>query len=153
MRVILVVDDSEDSTRAVEEVRRKPWPAGAKVLVLAIVPRHRVPPPPPPMLLLLQGDWHAGRDDAEHARVLVKLVVEELRADGFEVEGEVRLGSPCREILKEARERSADLIVIGSAMLTPLRRFVLGSDLASSVVTRAPCSVEVIRGRPEIALA
>ena len=153
MQVLLVVDDSEDSTRAVEAVQRRAWPQGAKVLVLAVVPRHRVPPPPPPMLMALRADWRERRDEGGHARALVELVVEALKTDGVEAEGKVRLGHSCAEILKEARERSADLIVIGSSKLTLLRRFLVGRDLASSVVTRAPCSVEVIRGKQETAFA
>lgn len=152
MQVLLIVDDSEASTLAVETVQQRAWPQGAKVLVLAIVPRHRLPPPPPPMLMALHANWRGRRDDAGHARALVQLVVEALKADGVEAEGKVRLGPSCAEILKEARQRSADLIVIGSSKLTLLRRFMVGGDLASSVVTRAPCSVEVIRGKQETAL-
>ena len=84
---------------------------------------------------------------------MVELVVEALKTDGVEVEGKVRFGHSCAEILKEARERSADLIVIGSSKLTLLRRLLVGGDLASSVATRAPCSVEVIRGKQETAAA
>ena len=153
MQVLLIVDDSKDSTRATEEVRQRPWPAGTKVLVLAVVPRRRIPPPPPPMLMVLQGDWRWPRDDAGHARALVELVVESLKTGGLEVEGKVQFGHSHEEILKEARKRSADLIVIGSSQLTPLRRFLIGSDLASAVVSGATCSVEVIRGKQDTAAA
>lgn len=153
MQVLLVVDDSEDSTRAEEAVRRRAWPQGAKVLVLAVVPRHRLPPPPPPMIMVLNADWRGRRDDAGHARALVQLVVEALKTDGVEAEGKIRSGNSHTEILKEVREQSVDLVVIGSSKLPLLRRFLFGGDLASSVVTRAPCSVEVIRGKQETALA
>ncbi len=153
MRVLLIVDDSEDSTRAVEEVRQRHWPAGAKVLVLAVAPRHRIPPPPPPMLMVLRADLRGRRDDAGHARILVQLAVEALKTGGLVVEGKVRVGHPQMEILKEAREWSAELVVIGSPTVTRLRRFLVGGDLASSVLTRAPCSVEVIRGSRETVFA
>jgi nucleotide-binding universal stress UspA family protein len=153
MQVVLIVDDSEASTRAVEAVQQRAWPQEAKVLVLAVVPRHRFPPPPPPMLMVLNADWRGRRDDAGHARALVQLVVEALKTDGLDAEGKVRLGHPRAEILEEARERCADVIVIGSSKVTLLRRFLIGGDLASSVVARAPCSVEVIRGKRETALA
>ena len=89
MQVLLVVDDSEDSTRAVEAVQRRAWPQGAKVLVLAVVPRHRLPPPPPPMLMVLNADWRERRDEGGRARALVELVVEALKTDGVEAEGKV----------------------------------------------------------------
>ena len=151
--MLLVVDESEDSTCAIEEVRQRPRSAGAKVLVLAVVPRHRIPPPPPPMLLVLQGDSRGLRDEAGHARALVESVVESLKTGGLEAEGKVRIGHAHAEILKEARERSADLIVIGSSRLSPLQRLLMGSDLASSLASSAPCSVEVIRGKREAAAA
>jgi nucleotide-binding universal stress UspA family protein len=105
------------------------------------------------MLMALRADWPVRRDDAGHARVLVGLAVEVLKTDGLVAEGRVRLGHPPREILKEARERSADLIIIGSSKLSLLRRLFVGGDLASSVAARAPCSVEVIREKEETALA
>jgi nucleotide-binding universal stress UspA family protein len=153
MKILLIVDDSEDSTRAREAVQQRTWPPGTKVIVLAVVPRHRIPPPPASMLVVLGADWRGRRDDAGHARALVELVVEALKTDGLEAEGKVRFGHSHREILEEAREQSADMIVIGSPKLTPLRRLLLGGDPASSVATRALCAVEVIRAKQETALA
>jgi nucleotide-binding universal stress UspA family protein len=105
------------------------------------------------MLMVIHGDWRGLQDDAGHARALVELVVESLKTGGLEAEGKVRFGHAHAEILKEARERSADLIVIGSSKLSHLQQCLIGSDLASSVVARAPCSVEVIRGKQETAAA
>lgn len=55
----------------------------------------------------------------------------------------VRMGSIYNEILAEAEQRKADLIVIGShrpAMAT----YLLGSN-ATTIVRHAPCSVLVVR--------
>jgi nucleotide-binding universal stress UspA family protein len=153
MKILLIVDDSEDSSRAMTAVRQGALPPGTKVFVLAVLPRHRLPPPPPPMLMALRADWRGRRDDAGHARILVGLVVEALKTDGLVAEGKVRFGDSCAEILQEARERSADLIVIGSSKSSLLRRLLVGGDLASSLAARAPCSVEVIREREETGLA
>ena len=43
---------------------------------------------------------------------------------------------------------SADLIVLGSHGYTGIKRFLLGS-VALSVVSHAPCSVEVVRRKQE----
>jgi nucleotide-binding universal stress UspA family protein len=147
MQVLLIIDDSEDSSRAVEAVQERRWPVGTNVLVLAVAPRRRFPPSPPPMLLALRGDWRFPRDEAARARALVQLAVETLRSSGLAAIGKVRLGHPHQEILREVRECAADLIVVGSARLTPLQRLLFGSRLASSVAMDAPCSVEVIRER------
>jgi nucleotide-binding universal stress UspA family protein len=47
-------------------------------------------------------------------------------------------------IVDEARKWSADLIVLGSHGHTGMKRLLLGS-VASSVVSHAPCSVEIVR--------
>ncbi|HET7753042.1 MAG TPA: universal stress protein [Anaeromyxobacteraceae bacterium] len=59
-------------------------------------------------------------------------------------------GSPIEEILRAAREREVDVIVLGTHGRTGVRRAVLGS-VAELVVRRAPCSVLVVR--PEELLA
>lgn len=53
-------------------------------------------------------------------------------------------GVPVEHILRVARERAVDVIVLGTHGRTGLRRAVLGS-VAESVVRRAPCSVLVVR--------
>jgi hypothetical protein len=64
MKALLVVDDSQSSTRVVEEVRNTAWPVGTKFLVLAVAPRHFIPPPPAPMLTFVRGNGRGWRDEA-----------------------------------------------------------------------------------------
>jgi nucleotide-binding universal stress UspA family protein len=60
------------------------------------------------------------------------------------VETSMREGNPATEIVDEAKEWRADLIIVGSHGYTGFKRLVLGS-VAQSVVGHAPCSVEVVR--------
>jgi nucleotide-binding universal stress UspA family protein len=60
----------------------------------------------------------------------------------------VRRGDPRSVILEEAKEWDADLIVVGSHGYTGIKRLLLGS-VAQSVVSHAPCSVEVVRQKTE----
>lgn len=147
MRIILTVDDTDASGDAAQAVAGRSWPPGTKVLVLGVVPRHRLPPPPPPMLTALRGDWRGPRDPASHARVQVGLVVAAISSHGLEAEGQVRLGNSRAEILRAAHEWSADLIVVGSFRRSGLRRLFMGRDLAASLAASVPCSVRVIRGQ------
>ena len=55
-------------------------------------------------------------------------------------------GSPAREIIRLAKERDIDLIVIGSHGRTESRRFVLGS-VAQKIANEAVCSVRIVRGQ------
>ena len=54
-------------------------------------------------------------------------------------------GSPAREIIRQAKEWNADLIVVGSHGRTGIKRFVLGS-VSQKIVNEAECSVRVVRG-------
>ncbi len=54
-------------------------------------------------------------------------------------------GSPAREIICQAKEWNADLIVVGSHGRTGIKRFVLGS-VSQKIVNEAGCSVRVVRG-------
>ena len=72
-----------------------------------------------------------------------ELVTSLTLADKSKVTTAVRMGSVYNEVLAEAEEHKADLIVIGShrpAMAT----YLLGSN-ATTIVRHAPCSVLVVR--------
>jgi nucleotide-binding universal stress UspA family protein len=58
----------------------------------------------------------------------------------------VAVGHPESEILRIAEEIGADLVVVGSRGLGPLRRALMGS-VSESVVRHAHCSVLVVRGQ------
>jgi universal stress protein A len=51
---------------------------------------------------------------------------------------------PCEEIIKVARERGVDLIIIATHGYTGLKHFLLGST-TERVVRIAPCPVLVVR--------
>jgi universal stress protein F len=60
------------------------------------------------------------------------------------VSGIVRMGSVYNEVLAEAKECKADLIIVGSHRPS-MASYLLGSN-ATTIVRHAPCSVLVIRG-------
>src|SRR5262249_59188485 len=60
------------------------------------------------------------------------------------VEYLVREGDPVAEILRAARARDCDLIVMGTHGRTGLRRLLLGS-VAEGVMRKAPCPVLTAR--------
>jgi nucleotide-binding universal stress UspA family protein len=55
-------------------------------------------------------------------------------------------GSPAREIIRLAKEREIDLIIIGSHGRTESRRFALGS-VSQKIANEAACSVRIVRGQ------
>jgi len=66
--------------------------------------------------------------------------------DALRIRTRVLVGSPSREIVREAKEWGADLIVLGSHGRTGLRHVFLGS-VAENVLRQAPCPVLTVRLR------
>jgi nucleotide-binding universal stress UspA family protein len=143
MKILLAVDESKYSTAAVREVAKRPWPKGTTVRVLAVAE------PFPPMAI---EPWYGGRESLvridkdlqKRARDLTKKTAEELKKKGIKTQTVVLEGDPRSRIVDEAEKWKADLIVMGSHGYTGIKRFLLGS-VASSVMSHAPCSVEIVR--------
>jgi nucleotide-binding universal stress UspA family protein len=81
---------------------------------------------------------------AEEVRRLADRL-QQLRARGVNVELVTPVGAPGEVIETVARERHAELIVIGTHGHTGIQRFLLGS-VATAVLRHAPCDVLVCRG-------
>ena len=78
------------------------------------------------------------------ANAQLALVVEEIQAKGLEAQAGLRLGNPYEEIVDEAKEMGADLIVIGSQGLRGLERLLLGST-TERVVQYSSCAVLIVK--------
>lgn len=143
MKILLAIDSSEYSNKAIKEVARRPWPSGSIVRVLSVV--EPMPPPASELWYDSGGSLEVvNREMRKRAMELTKAAATKLRGTGLKIESAVRVGHPRTEIVDEARKWSADLIVVGSHGRTALKRLLLGS-VALSVVSHAPCSVEIVR--------
>lgn len=143
MKILLAVDNSEYSAEAIKETAIRPWPPDTIVRVLSVVE----PLTPPATELWYDAGGSLERVQEEmnkRARELIESVTKKLEGKGLTVETSVREGDPRSEIVDEALDWSSDLIVLGSHGYTGIKRFLLGS-VALSVVSHAPCSVEVVR--------
>jgi nucleotide-binding universal stress UspA family protein len=145
MKILLAVDGSQCSDKAIEEVARRPWPTGSEIKVLTA---YEVPLPPTPEAWAIPPTYFAELDRAasEHARSVVERAVASLQSSrGSEnIRGEAVPGPPRTVILDEAVSWGADLIVVGSHGYRAWERFLLGS-VSQSIVSHAKCSVEVVR--------
>jgi nucleotide-binding universal stress UspA family protein len=81
---------------------------------------------------------------AEPEKAMASWRDEAERLAGRAVGSTVVAGDSAGEIVRIARERAIDLVVVGTHGRTGLRRFVLGS-VAERVVREAPCAVLVVR--------
>jgi nucleotide-binding universal stress UspA family protein len=142
-RILLAIDESRFSEAAIQFMSKQMQPPRAEVRVLCAVER-------PPLLvaremgnydLPLDRVWEA---ENEQAQDLVASVADRFRGKGLEVTTSVAQGDPKTEILDEAEEWEADLIIIGSHGRAGFARFLMGS-VSEAVAHHARCSVEVVR--------
>ncbi len=146
MNILLPVDGSEQSATAVQAVLNRPWPSGSHVRILAVI-ENAGPPPVGELMLSPAVDLGQLRQqNIANAEKLTAEVAASLRASGLSVDKAVREGDASNSIVDEAKDWPADLIVMGTHGYTGLKKLVLGS-VAQSVVSHAPCSVEVVRDR------
>jgi nucleotide-binding universal stress UspA family protein len=83
------------------------------------------------------------RRESEDRRQLEEFIPPELKK-GMEVETVHKVGMPFLEIIRTAKERGVDLIVIGTHGRSGLSHMLFGS-VAENVVRQAPCPVLSIR--------
>lgn len=76
----------------------------------------------------------------------VATLVEKAKKAGIRAVGLTVEGNPARHIIRTARSKRANLIVMGTHGRTGFTRFFVGS-VAARVVATAPCPVVTVRGR------
>jgi nucleotide-binding universal stress UspA family protein len=149
MKILVATDGSKFGEAAVEEVARRPWPAGSEVLVVYVVE-----PTPQPAAEMWAGsyeDYFAELDQWRRAQARQALEAATRILDAREdrtlrVTAEVLEGQPKRRIPEEAESWGADLVVVGSHGYGFWDRLLLGS-VSQAVAAHAPCSVEIVRRR------
>ncbi|MDP4551861.1 universal stress protein [Alkalihalobacillus macyae] len=75
---------------------------------------------------------------------LLREVKETLYHMGVNVQSDVRVGDPAKEIVDHAVMTEADLIVIGSRGLSGMKKWMLGS-VSQKVAQQSPCPVLIVK--------
>ena len=142
MKILLACDGSPFSVPPVRAAVNRPWPPGSMIRVLAVA---ETPFPVAPEVAVsgtfVEEQATILRKDAE---ATLKSVRDTITKRGLPLETRIREGSAGQQIVEEAKEWGADLILLGSHGRTGLKRVLMGS-VAQYVVAHAPCSVEVVR--------
>lgn len=150
VRIVVGVDGSPDSTRAVQALARRPWPAGTEAHVIialdaaistALPAIIATGPDVPPVV----------EDERSWAQQIVDAAADDLREAGLQAAPLVLIGDPKGVLLDEAQKWDADCIFVGARGHSRLERFLIGS-VSSALAARAPCSVEIVR-TPNVAKA
>ena len=135
-RVLVAVDHSEASDRALAAARELALLSRAQVWVLHLRERE---------VIGRLGLVPSESDDDAHQKV--KDAVEALSQAGLEARGEIReiiFGQAAREIVADAKEHDVSVIVMGSRGLSDLAGIVLGST-AHKVIHLTDRPVLVVR--------
>jgi len=144
MKVLVAIDHSKYSERAIEETMERQWWRDTSFLVLHVISM--------PESTSWQ-DWGLKVEDGlkqELRRTALNLVSENVArlkarlGNTMTVEGQILEGHTIKNIVKAAKDWGADLIVVGSHRRTQVERFSLGS-VAGGVLEQTPCSVEIVK--------
>ena len=144
MKILLAIDGSRCSDTAVEEVTRRPWPAGSSLKVLTVF---EPPVVPTPETWALPASYYEEMDAAlrKQGQNIIDSAMQKLKSNKtLSLSSIIVFGSPRPVILDEAESWGADLIVVGSHGYGTWKRLLLGS-VSQAVVSHAKCSVEVVR--------
>ena len=140
MRILLAVDESKSSEKAVEKIAQQFRRENAEVRIVHVLEPISAATPPQ----MAAGYAPELQELAKPARELLARAAKSLTDAGFKTETLLREGDIRETIVNIAQEWKADLIVIGSRGRSGIQRFLLGS-VAESVARHAPCSVEIVR--------
>ena len=142
-KILLAIDGSEESRRALQAAAELSKDTGSEVHVTYVLPSPNE----------LRGHHLYSREvmrsvterAEEEGRSFLEDQAEQLRSSGGKLaETHLKAGEPDKEIVKLSEELGAGTIVIGSRGLGALKRALMGS-VSESVVKHAHCPVFVVR--------
>lgn len=144
-RVVIGVDGSAEAEEAVRAVGHRVWPHGTEVKIVTIdqsVSPGRIANILPTATELIKSNNEEG---VTRAQRMVAWAADELAVIGLRVSVVTGKGDPTRVLIEQAKAWDADAIFVGGRRFSgALERFQLGS-VATALVTKAHCSVEVVR--------
>jgi nucleotide-binding universal stress UspA family protein len=157
MRILIAYDGSQCADAAIKDLRRAGLPDKAEAIVLSIAEQW-FPPPPPSSYEVVEAAltegiafraerterdvWRPTQEANEFASQAATLV--QSYFPGWKIRAEALSGSPATEMIAEADEWNANLIVVGCHGRAALGRLIMGS-VSQRLVTEAHCSVRVGR--------
>lgn len=138
-RILVAVDGSEHSLKAVRYACAMGPPLGAEVVLLHVVP-----------MLVSATPYHDTVSDqpflslqkvGEDILSRAKTVARDCSCEAIDM---ITHGDPAAKIIDIAKERDVDIIVLGSRGLSGIRRLFVGS-ISDKVASHAHCPVMIVR--------
>jgi len=148
MKVLIAIDQSECSLKAIEAVADRCWPDGTLFEVISVV---EFAPGQYGMAYDAQAVVAIQNQVEAYTKQFIDEKVQQLQdlLGKERVTGKFFNGFVAETILEEAKNWNCDLIVVGSHGRKGISKFFLGS-VAEKVVCNAHCSVEVVKDKQSL---
>ena len=144
IRIVIGVDGSSEAEHAVRAVGHRLWPCGTEVRIIA-VDDGTSPASFAQVLPIAAMRRDEDQAWAAAAHRMVEWAENELSVIGLNVSVAIEKGDPQKVLIEQAQKWDADAIFVGGRrFMSAFERFWLGS-VATGLVTKAHCSVEVAR--------
>lgn len=138
-RILVAFDGSPQSYQAFEfalEMSNMCPEAAAEVIALSVAQ-------PPEPIDIVEVD--AVIDSAtQHYEELFKGLREKARERNLEIKTEVVAGHPADQIVRYAKEKQCDMVILGQKGKSKIESWLLGS-VSKRVATYAPCTVTIVK--------
>jgi nucleotide-binding universal stress UspA family protein len=146
--IVIGVDGSQQSARAVEFASRLQVPERGRILLVTAAPL--MSDPSNPLLpadirkTAASGVANINKRRTASARATLQRLAPGLRAAGWRVDVAITTAAPLGSLLSAVKEARADLLIVGATGTTQLERLLLGS-VAQGALDRSPVPVLVVR--------
>jgi nucleotide-binding universal stress UspA family protein len=145
IKIVIGIDGSSEAEHAVRAVGRRIWPDQTEVRIIAVDDGTS----PARISRILPITAATIRDEHEESALAAQRMVDwaenELSVIGLNVSVAIERGDPQRVLIHHAQKWDADAIFVGGRRFSSaFERFQLGS-VATGLVTKAHCTVEVVR--------
>jgi len=138
-RILVAFDGSEQSYKAFDfalDMTSLCPSAAPEIIVISVAQ------PPEPIDIV---EMDAVIDSAtQHYEELFKGLVRDAKERNIEIKTEVVVGHPADQIVRYAKEKNSDMIVIGQKGKSKIETWLLGS-VSKRVATYAPCTVTIVK--------
>lgn len=142
MKVLIATDGSPCSDLVMEKVTMRPWPIDSEFRIISVLEHSALGS-------ISVGEYSLKLNEMwEEVRASTKKIAESaadtLSSKGLKASYVICEGVAAEQIINEAKDWGADLIMVGTHGRKGLNKFLLGS-VAQKVAIHAPCSVEIVR--------
>jgi nucleotide-binding universal stress UspA family protein len=145
-RILVPTDLTNEGYRAIEFGLVLAKPLGAHLTLLHVFqdPSYAV------KYVLGPHNNDRAQQERTYFEKTLKATAEDVRKEYADCDSQFRDGVPCEEIVKTAKERDIDLIIISTHHYNWLTRLACGSD-AEHILRNMPCSILILQANATLA--